>query len=812
MAHYHLVTRLDPSKDIAWIRQGFKKHRDRWFKPDDLAAKKLESDRQKRAGLEWKPRLEKLRKALDSPVESRRLKAERELYQITEPRAVPSIMKTLAAGTEKTQLVAVELLVQIEGPAASFCLAMLAIEKPSPAVRERAPSHLTVKPRPCPRRPNDRAAPAQAPMAAVHHEIRYSITLAPAIIAGMRIVERRCNNRQTSTLRSGRVHAQMILCVAAWLASTARAESPKFDKDVAPILRAHCLKCHGGDTRKGGLDLRTVTSMTHGGDTGAALVPGKSGESLPLIEQVASKSNAAPARTQSSPMLKIMVLRAWIDEGARGENIASATASNAGATFWAFRPPTSPQIPAGRNVLQAANPIDRFLLAPAPATGGELLIRGTPAPSWCDDLYFDLWGLPPSPEQVHAYLADTRPDAWQRLIDSLLASPHYGERWGRHWLDLANYAGSEGILDADYERSAAWRYRDYVIRAFNDDTPYDRFLELQIAGDEVIELPDRAAAPKKALAPEEVDALIATGYLRCASDTSRPDFKMIKNAPGYYYQTLEDTVKILASSTMGLTLQCAKCHSHKYDPITQEEYYRVQAIFMSGYRPAEWVPQVERKLNESTAAQDAQAKAHNAQIDAQVAQLGAKDQSLKATFAARLLSDGLAKLPEPIRKDTRRRHRDQRRRRFDGRNTSRTSSRQFSAPPAARLPAILASNYPDFKTQSAATAAAIAALQARKTTFPEIRAFYDLAGDPKTPILKRGDFTQPGREVDPGVLQAIAAPRPFAWSRPAKDAKTSGRRLAFAKWLTQPDHPLTARVIVNRIWLLHFGEGIVSTP
>ena len=170
-------------------------------------------------------------------------------------------------------------------------------------------------------------------------------------------------------------------------------------------------------------------------------------------------------------------------------------------------------------------------------------------------LYFDLWGLPPTPEQTDAFLADLRPDAWERLIDSLLASPRYGERWGRHWLDLAGYADSEGILAADYERSAAWRYRDFVIRSFNADTPYDEFLRLQIAGDEVVDYP-RVFHTEKTLGPRVVEALVATGYLRCASDTSRPDFAKIKNAPGYYYQTLEDTMKIVASSTMGLTLQC----------------------------------------------------------------------------------------------------------------------------------------------------------------------------------------------------------------------------------------------------------------
>jgi len=530
--------------------------------------------------------------------------------------------------------------------------------------------------------------------------------------------------------------------LAALFAVPSRAAPPRYETDVAPILRDHCVKCHGALARKGGLDLRTVAAMTHGGDTGAALVPGKSGESL-IIEQVASRE-MPPGKNPKLTDQQVAILRAWIDAGAAGEPNAVASASTAAANFWAFRPPERPQIPVVRQARKVRNPVDAFLLARLEAKGLSFSPEASRL-TLARRLYFDLCGLPPSPEQTDAFLADLRPDATDRLIDSLLASPQYGERWGRHWLDLAGYADSEGILDADYERSAAWRYRDYVIRSFNADTPYDRFLRLQIAGDEVVDYPS-VFRTKKTLGPEVVEALVATGYLRCASDTSRPDFVNIKNAPGYYYQTLEDTMKIVASSTMGLTLQCAKCHTHKYDPITQEEYYQVQAVFMSGYRPKQWVPQVERKLTESTAVQKAEAEAFNAKIDLKVAELNAKTQSLKAT-----------------------------------------------------------------KAQAAQLAPAIAALQAGKRTFPEIRAFYDLPGGVKTPILKRGDYTQPGLEVGPGVLRALATPQPFAWSPPSKDAPTSGRRLAFAKWLTQPDHPLTSRVMVNRIWLLHFGEGIVST-
>ena len=341
-------------------------------------------------------------------------------------------------------------------------------------------------------------------------------------------------------------------------------------------------KCHGIEARKGGLDLRTVAAMTRGGDTGAALVPGESGESL-VVEKVASRK-MPPGTDAKLSVAQIATLRAWIDSGAPDDAMAGANTSSAAANFWAFRPPKRPSIPSVRHEGNGCNPVDAFLLARLEAKG----LTFSPAASRLTlmrRLHFDLLGLPPSPEQIDAFKADERPDAWERLVDSLLASPQYGERWGRHWLDLAGYADSEGILDADYERSAAWRYRDFVIRSFNADLPYDRFLRLQIAGDEVVDYP-RVFRTRATLGPEVVEALVATGYLRCASDTSRPDFVNIKNAPGYYYQTLEDTMKIVASSTLGLTLQCAKCHTHKYDPITQEYYPGPGDLPRGGYRPA----------------------------------------------------------------------------------------------------------------------------------------------------------------------------------------------------------------------------------
>jgi len=585
-----------------------------------------------------------------------------------------------------------------------------------------------------------------------------------------------------------------------------------FDKDVRPIFQARCLSCHGDKTQKADLDLRSKAAMLRGGETGPAI--GGPAEKSLLWEKIAG-DEMPPGEVKLTAAEK-KIVRTWLDAGAHSASASTAEpedeisqVSDAERQFWAFRKPTKPATPAVRNAAKVRNPIDAFLLSElekhgldySPEAERAVLLRRA---------YLDLTGLPPAPHDVDEFLADKRPDAYERLIDKLLASERYGERWGRHWLDLAGYADSEGILSADYVRTAAWRYRDYVIRAFNADKPYDRFLQEQIAGDELVDY-WTARRTGKELAPEVVEALTATGFLRCASDTSRPDFANIKNAPGYYYQTLDDTLKIVASTTLGLTVECAKCHSHKYDPIPQTDYYRLQAVFMSGYRPAQWIPQVQRKLLEATESQEKEAAAHNAKVDAAIAPIRKELEALQKQFGDQLFAARLAKLPEAIRDDVRTA--------LDIEAGKRTEVQKYLAekfakelrPDAKTLPKLLTDTYPDYGKQSAVIDVRIKAEEAKRRTFPEIRAFYDLPGEAKTPLLRRGDYTTPGREVSPGVLSVLATSKPFAWKSPGKDAPTSGRRLALAKWLTEPDHPLTSRVLVNRLWLLHFGAGLVNT-
>jgi hypothetical protein len=595
-----------------------------------------------------------------------------------------------------------------------------------------------------------------------------------------------------------------VLVVFAFALPVVAAEPPKFERDVKPILVARCVKCHGGDLTRSGLDLRSAAAVKHGGDTGPAVVAGAPGKSL-LLEQITNGA-MPPGKADKLTPDEVAIVKAWIEGGALADDTEPAVKTTI-PTHWAFRSPVRPVIPSASGV---QHPIDAFLLAKLQASG---LTFAPPAErlTLLRRVTVDLTGLSPTPAEQDAFLADSTPDAYEKVIERLLASPAYGERQGRHWLDLAGYADSEGILDADYVRSAAWRYRDWVIRAINADMPYDRFLREQIAGDEYSDYWTHYRQALE-LPPGVIESLIATGFLRCASDTSRPDFVSIKNAPGYYYQTLEDTQAIVSTAVLGLTVQCAKCHTHKFDPIPQADYYRLQAVFMSGYRPAQWVPQVQRRLNEATSLQEKEAAAHNAEIAKRVAELRKSQAELRQEFAGKLFADRLAKLPAAIREDVRLAINETPAKRTE---VQKYLAEKFTAelkPAEAKLVADLAQAYPDYTAKLKPLDAAIAAEEGKKRTFAEIRALYDLPGEPKTPVLRRGDYTKPGPEVTPGVLSCIAAPKPFAWTPPAKDAPTSGRRRAFADWITQPGHPLTSRVLVNRIWLQHFGEGLVRTP
>ncbi len=526
--------------------------------------------------------------------------------------------------------------------------------------------------------------------------------------------------------------------------------------DVLPILLRRCTVCHGSHRREGGLDLRTKSAMLRGGKSGPAVVPGKP-EASRLIQkaragQMPPRDRLVEVSVKPIEPAETDALARWVAAGAPEVDVEPDVATtrpdplvtDKDRDFWAFRPPRPVAVPAVRHAGLARNPIDAFVrqklegkgLTFSPEADRLTLLRRAS---------FDLTGLPPEPAEARAFLADRSADAYEKMIDRLLASPRYGERWGRHWLDLAGYADSEGKREQDLPRPHAWRYRDYVVRSFNADKPYDRFLLEQLAGDE---LADCEGAPE--ITPELYDNLVATGFLRMAPDATWA------NITGYLPDRVEviaDEIDVLGSAVLGLTLKCARCHSHKFDPIPQRDYYRLADILKGAYDEHDWLkPDVRpglgpvsqdvlggRHLPHVPTAERRAWEAHNAQVRKEIAALEAA----------------------PNRKDA-----------------------------AARLQALRGQILPE----------------------PRVQALWDRGNPSPTYVYRRGDPLRPGRLVGPGVPSVLTDGKtPFEVRPPWPGARKTGRRLALARWLTRPDHPLTARVAVNRLWKHHFGAGIVKT-
>jgi hypothetical protein len=334
-------------------------------------------------------------------------------------------------------------------------------------------------------------------------------------------------------------------------------------------------------------------------------------------------------------------------------NTSGSSIDAADRQFWSFRPLARPAVPNLAGVARVRTPIDAFVLARLEPKGLAFSPDADPT-TLARRAYLDLLGLPPSPTEIASFLSDDRPGAYERLLDRLLASPHFGERWGRHWLDAAGYVDTIGF-DTDATNvmlsEGKWLYRDYVIRAFNDDKPYDRFITEQLAGDE---LHDWRRAEH--FTPEIREALIATGYLRTARDLTHEGVGVI---PQNFYGIMHDTLEIMGTGLLGLTLNCARCHSHKFDPIPQEDYYRLMAILAPAYNPRAWRPVIafepkiqDRGLSDVSPAEQTEILRSNAEIDGRLAELRQKLTELKAPHETRIFEAHLATLPEAIRADT----------------------------------------------------------------------------------------------------------------------------------------------------------------
>lgn len=560
--------------------------------------------------------------------------------------------------------------------------------------------------------------------------------------------------------------SNLLIRVALLVAPVWAAAPPQFEKDILPLLESKCAKCHTGAEAQGGLDIRTRAALGKGGKSGPAFLSGEPDRSL-LIARI--RSGQMPPGGPKLADAEIELFRRWIEVGAPAASPdalpAAGHISEKDRQHWAFQPPRRSTAPTVRARNRVANPIDAFVLAVLEKKGLAMNPEAS-RPQLLRRLAFDLTGLPPSPEFLERFLQDRRPDAYERAVDELLSSPRYGERWARQWLDISGYADSEGVLDADVIRPNAWRYRDYVIRAFNDDKPYDRFAQEQIAGDELGEYWKHDALPR-----DVAGKLEATGFLRTAVDATRDDF-LPKDFAEYQWRTLFDTEQIMVSSFLGMTIQCARCHDHKYEPITQRDYYGVQAVLASAIRPTGPVlPTYKRIVVDAPKAEQARAEENNKPLEAVA-------KALRELQTAR-------------------------RQQFRGLHPKRDKATEEE----------LLAEFPEYAGRAAATTKELAEVNARIIQLPTIRMLNDIdATPPPTYVLRRGDPLSPGETVNPATPEILSrAPKPFVLPAVEKGAKTTGRRRAFAEWLTQPEHPLTARVMVNRVWAGHFGTGIVAS-
>lgn len=453
-----------------------------------------------------------------------------------------------------------------------------------------------------------------------------------------------------------------------------------FNRDVAPILIKRCLECHSPHNATGGLILTERNLLLKGGDSGPVLSTSAPGKSL-LLERVLAGEMPPEQRGASRklPEDEIRILREWLATGAKwpeGRTLdlyESTSEVRGGRDWWSFQPIVRPEVPQSTT---SRNPIDAFIherltqqeFQPAPSADRRTLIRR---------LYYDVIGLPPSYQQVETFVANQSNEAWSRLVDRLLDSPHYGERWGRYWLDLVRYAETCGY-ERDQEKPFAWKYRDWVVNSLNADMPYDQFVTDQLAGDEI---PNRTR-----------DSVIATGFLMLGTWNDEPN-----DERDYRYDRLEDLVHVTSSAFLGLTVKCARCHDHKFDPIPQVDYYRIASAFWAG-------------------------------------PIAGRDRKLLGGPSAEELGEA------------------------------------------------------------------------------DVLGWTDLSASPAPlHVLKNGSRHTPLQAVTPGPLTAI--PALFSdFNKPSEGSVTTQRRLQLARWITGRRNPLTARVLVNRLWQHHFGQGLVRSP
>jgi hypothetical protein len=596
--------------------------------------------------------------------------------------------------------------------------------------------------------------------------------------------------------KSGRwIFAAVVAAAAA--ASANEAPAVSFERDVRPILKAHCFHCHGEDgTKKSGLDVRLRRLIVDtGGESGPAVVPGEPDRSR--LYQLLRDGEMPKGEKRLAPA-EVETIRAWIVAGAptlrpEPQEVPAVWITEEERAFWSFQPVRRPDVPAAPPAAGVRNPVDAFLWAElserglgfSPEADKRTLIRRAS---------FDLVGLPPTPDEVALFLADVSPDAYERLVDRLLADPRYGERWGRHWLDVAGYAESDGAGEADTPRPYAYKYRDYVIQAVNADKPLDEFVREQLAGDEMV------PQPHKYLDAAAAQRLAASGFLRMAPDGTETD-----DQPTSRNQSAAETIKVVSTALLGLSVGCAQCHDHRHDPIPQVDYTRLRAVFDPVFDPENWRKPSQRTVWLTTPQQEESA----AQLEGEAAKLEADIAAREQAALQAVFERELVKVPEDRRDAVR-----------AARNTdpSQRTAEQvalFREFPSADVRYALDLYDPPAHAALVAERAKVAEIRAKKPPPDGVPAATEVPGraPPVSRLFFRGDVAQPKQEVAPGELTVLALHRPSA-DVPGDDPAlpTTGRRLAYANLLTDGRHPLLARVLVNRVWMHHFGRGIVATP
>ena len=553
------------------------------------------------------------------------------------------------------------------------------------------------------------------------------------------------------------------------------AEQVKFYIDkVQPILLNNCYACHGpGSSIKGNLYLGNRKDILQGGDSGPAVIPGNANDSL-LLQAMNFDGFEMPPKGKL-PQDQIDIIAKWINDGmpippdqesVRPEQHASpykTEVNDETKAFWQHQKVAAPAIPKVRNKKWISNPIDNFTLAKLEDKG---ISPSTPADKahLIRRAYYDLTGLPPSLEQVQAFVADDDPQAYEKLLDTLLESPQYGEKWGRHWLDLVRYAESNSY-ERDGTKPYAWRFRDYVIKSFNDDKPYDQFIKEQLAGDEFEQLTE--------------DSITATGYYRLGIWDDEPVSQ--KQA---LYDDLDDIIATTSQVFLGLTMNCARCHDHKLDPIPQKDYYRFLAFFSGfrryGVRSHDTVESA--SIGPIAVNADAATQAEmRRQLDLELRNLDGKINHVNNRL------QGLMTPPEKedfkaieVRVDIAKK--------YAGKGLSEKLVTEYEQ--AVKRKKVILDTRPD----------EIAKTLVIKEVGTQAR---------ETFVLIRGNANAESEKVEPGFPSVLSPPEPVI--NPAPHGKSSGRRTTLANWIASDDNPLTARVMANRLWQHHFGVGIVET-